>query len=188
MFLRSWKPVHPLDAETTLLLENFVGTRGKKHTEITLHVARSKKIDSFWKALQVWTLDSQPAVINYFMFQNFRREANNSKKSRGVKSKRWWRLQFSDSCWLIQIGDTYTIYICSSRLDFGLFEYFQGTWNKVFSEFDQSFFYHDPIVSPWQRPRERGRGRVRGGGGRRGGNFHGGRPGSGVRPGDLHSG
>jgi len=57
MFLRSWKPVHPLDAETTLLLENFVGTRGKKHTDITLHVAR--------------------------------REANNSKKSRGVKSKRW---------------------------------------------------------------------------------------------------
>ena len=197
MFLRSWKPVHPLDAETTLLLENFVGTRGKKHTEITLHVARSKKIDSFWKALQVWTLDSQPAVINYFIFQNFRREANNSKKSRGVKSKRWWRVKapvLGLLLILIQIGENYMNNLHTQ------FTYVPRDWTlvclnifkaleiKVFSEFDQSFFYHDPIVSPWQRPRERGRGRVRSGGGRRGGNFHGGRPGSGVRPGDLHSG
>ena len=40
MFLRAWQPVHPLDDETTLLLEDFVGTRGKKHTGITLNVAR----------------------------------------------------------------------------------------------------------------------------------------------------
>ena len=41
-----------------------------------------------------------------------------------------------------------------------------------------------PIVSPWQRPKERG---GRDGGGRRGGHFHGGRPGSGVRPRDMQS-
>ena len=95
---------------------------------------------------------------------------------------------------LIQIGENYMNNLHTQ------FTYVPRDWTlvclnifkalgiKVFSEFDQSFFYHDPIVSPWQKPRERGRGRVRGGGGRRGGNFHGGRPGSGMRPGNLHSG
>ena len=43
MFLRAWQPVHPLDDDTTRLLEDFVGTRGKKHAGITLHVARFLK-------------------------------------------------------------------------------------------------------------------------------------------------
>ena len=46
MFLRSWEPVHPLDGETTRLLEDFVGTRGKKHAGITLHVARFSFLES----------------------------------------------------------------------------------------------------------------------------------------------
>ena len=40
IFLRSYEPVHPLDSETSRMLEDFVGTRGRKHALITLQVAR----------------------------------------------------------------------------------------------------------------------------------------------------
>ena len=40
MFLKTWHPSHPLDTRTRRMLEDFVGTRGKKHAEITAKVAR----------------------------------------------------------------------------------------------------------------------------------------------------
>lgn len=41
MFLKTWKPKHhPLEPETRRLLEDFLGTRGKKHAEITVNVSR----------------------------------------------------------------------------------------------------------------------------------------------------
>jgi len=42
IFLRSYEPVHPLDSETSRMLEDFVGTRGRKHALITLQVARKE--------------------------------------------------------------------------------------------------------------------------------------------------
>jgi len=39
-FLKTWHPSHPLDTRTRRMLEDFVGTRGKKHAEITAKVAR----------------------------------------------------------------------------------------------------------------------------------------------------
>jgi len=43
IFLKSWQPVHPLDPATCRLLQDFVGTRGKKHSEITITVARKER-------------------------------------------------------------------------------------------------------------------------------------------------
>lgn len=40
MFLKTWHPSHQLDSRTRRMLEDFVGTRGKKHAEITAKVAR----------------------------------------------------------------------------------------------------------------------------------------------------
>jgi len=40
MFLKTWRPSHPLDSSTRSMLENFVGTRGKKFAEITARVQR----------------------------------------------------------------------------------------------------------------------------------------------------
>jgi len=40
VFLKTWHPSHPLDTRTRRMLEDFVGTRGKKHAEITAKVAR----------------------------------------------------------------------------------------------------------------------------------------------------
>ena len=62
------------------MLEDFVGTRGRKHALITLQVARLDIIflvSSFRRSL--------------FCNLSFRKEANYSKKSRGVKNfkKRW---------------------------------------------------------------------------------------------------
>ena len=39
-FLKTWMPAHTLDPDTSRLLEDFVGTRGKKHAEITARVGR----------------------------------------------------------------------------------------------------------------------------------------------------
>jgi len=39
-FLKSWQPCHPLKPRVRTLLEDFVGTRGKKHAEITARVSR----------------------------------------------------------------------------------------------------------------------------------------------------
>lgn len=38
--LKTWQPAHSLDPEIRRLLEDFVGTRGKKHAEITARVGR----------------------------------------------------------------------------------------------------------------------------------------------------
>merc|ERR1712226_1056348 len=46
IFLKEWKPVHDLDPSTQRLLEDFVGTRGKKHSGITAHVARLEMLRS----------------------------------------------------------------------------------------------------------------------------------------------
>eukprot|EP00092_Neocalanus_flemingeri_P040152 GFUD01043737.1.p1 GENE.GFUD01043737.1~~GFUD01043737.1.p1 ORF type:complete len:1387 (-),score=455.56 GFUD01043737.1:260-4420(-) len=40
MFLKTWQPSHPVDSKTRQMLEDFVGTRGKKHADITAKVAR----------------------------------------------------------------------------------------------------------------------------------------------------
>merc|ERR1719381_77895 len=40
MFLVDWKPKQELDALTRERLENFVGTRGRKHADITSNISR----------------------------------------------------------------------------------------------------------------------------------------------------
>ena len=39
-FLKSWRPSHPLDERIRVILEDFVGTRGKKFADKTAEVAR----------------------------------------------------------------------------------------------------------------------------------------------------
>ena len=62
------------------MLEDFVGTRGRKHALITLQVARLDII--------FWCLPFRRSLLCNL---SFRKEANYNKKSRGVKNfkKRW---------------------------------------------------------------------------------------------------
>ena len=42
-FLKTWKPKHPLRERTRRLIEDFLGTRGKKYAEITENVVRIER-------------------------------------------------------------------------------------------------------------------------------------------------
>ena len=42
-FLKTWKPKHPLRERTRRLIEDFLGTRGKKYAEITEKVVRIER-------------------------------------------------------------------------------------------------------------------------------------------------
>ena len=42
-FLKTWQPKHPLRERTRRLIEDFLGTRGKKYAEITEKVVRIER-------------------------------------------------------------------------------------------------------------------------------------------------
>ena len=42
-FLKKWRPKHPLRERTRRMIEDFLGTRGKKYADITINVVRIER-------------------------------------------------------------------------------------------------------------------------------------------------
>ena len=42
-FLKKWRPKHPLRERTRRMIEDFLGTRGKKYADITMNVVRIER-------------------------------------------------------------------------------------------------------------------------------------------------